>query len=100
VDLETVFLSPLESLRLEQGRATPFFGNPADPVSMMDYIRAVADAEAGFLTVLYPKEKGRRNLLVQMEPDGTLLLRTESHSVGINAASHPYGLAVLRQEQL
>ncbi len=100
VDLETVFLSPLESLRLEQGRATPFFGNPADPVSMMDYIRAEADAAAGFLTVLYPKEKDRRKLLVQKERDGTLLLRTESYSVGINATSHPYGLAVLRQEQL
>ena len=41
---------------------------------MMEYIRAVVDAKEGFLTVLYPKEKGKRELRVSRINDGALLI--------------------------
>lgn len=98
VDLETVFLSPVESLRLEQGRSTPFFGSREDRVSIMDYIRAVADAEAGFLTVLYPKEKEGARLQAGVTPEGIITLRTDGFLAQIDAAAHPYGVALLQLE--
>ncbi|WP_235941535.1 heparinase II/III domain-containing protein [Paenibacillus puerhi] len=57
VDLETIFLGDVKRIWLEKGRSTPFFDSGHPEVSMMDYIRATADAEHGFLTVLYPKRR-------------------------------------------
>ena len=74
MDLETVFVTSLNSLRLEKGRSTQFFDSGHDGISMMEYIRAVADAKEGFLTVLYPKEKGKRELRVSRINDGALLI--------------------------
>jgi hypothetical protein len=100
VDLETVFLTPLESIRLEQGRSTPFFGSRDDRVSMMDYVRAVADGKTGFLTVLYPKEKRARGLTVESGAGETVVLRTEAHIVEVSVQPHSYGVTVLCREQL
>ncbi|MGG4484047.1 heparinase II/III domain-containing protein [Paenibacillus illinoisensis] len=81
VDLETTFLSCVESIELEQGRTTRFYPRENDGASMMDYVRAVADASEGFLTVLYPKEKGNKELTVTHRSDGTISLETEEAHV-------------------
>jgi hypothetical protein len=75
VELETVFLSKVKEIRLEKGRSTPFYDSGNGGSCMMDYIRATADAAEGFLTVLYPKEKGRGNLRAVYDAyeDGGLL---------------------------
>ncbi|MDQ0878944.1 hypothetical protein QFZ77_007603 [Paenibacillus sp. V4I3] len=77
MDLETVFVTSLNSLRLEKGRSTQFFDSGHDGISMMEYIRAVADAKEGFLTVLYPKEKGKQEMRVSRIDGALLILETE-----------------------
>ncbi|NMO94970.1 heparinase II/III domain-containing protein [Paenibacillus lemnae] len=84
VDLETVFLGPVDSITLEQGRTTPFYERKSGGVCLMDYVRAVADSRNGFLTVLYPKEQGKRELGVTRKPDGSIELQTEEHQVCLN----------------
>lgn len=86
VDLETIFLSPVESINLDQGRAAPFYDRDHSPggVCMMDYVRAVADARDGFLTVLYPKDKTASNLIVGVDPDGTVSLATDHCQVRVS----------------
>jgi hypothetical protein len=84
VDLETVFVTPVHSIQLEKGRSTHFFDSGDDRVSMMDYIRAVADAKEGFLTVLYPKERGKRELQVEYVKNDRFTLRTEEHEVRVD----------------
>jgi hypothetical protein len=61
IDLETVFLSKVKNIKIEKGRSTKFFNSDKN-FCMLDYIRATADAEEGFLTVLYPKERGTGNI--------------------------------------
>ncbi|WP_168121711.1 heparinase II/III family protein [Paenibacillus sp. HB172176] len=92
VDLETLFLSPLQSLGLEKGRSTPFFDSGEPDVSMMDYIRAVAEARDGFLTVLYGKEHYQRSLLAELEQDGTLMLDTGDASVRLRRVKDQEGI--------
>lgn len=87
VDLETIFLSRVESVVLEQGRTTRFYQRENDDASMMDYVRAVADADEGFLTVLYPKEKGSKELTVMHKSDGTISLATEEAHVLLDMPS-------------
>ncbi|WP_019909124.1 heparinase II/III domain-containing protein [Paenibacillus sp. HW567] len=85
VDLETVFLGPLESIALDKGRSTPFYerdGSLGEPC-MMDYVRAVADARHGFLTVLHPKVKGEAGLTARREADQTVCLTTDHHQIRI-----------------
>lgn len=92
VDLEAVFLSPVQSIRLEKGRSTPFFDSGHQGVSMMDYIRAVADAKDGFLTVLYPKEHGKPKLQATAQHDGTVTLSTGNDSIRLKAAAEHDGV--------
>ncbi|WP_145325373.1 heparinase II/III domain-containing protein [Paenibacillus xylanexedens] len=84
VDLETVFLSPVESITLDQGRCTRFYDR--EKAGRMDYIRAIADAQKGFVTVLYPKEKGRKKLSVVQETDGSISLVTDDYHVCLDAS--------------
>lgn len=85
VDLETVFLSRVESVTLDQGRSTRFYdrrdGNNA---CLMDYVRAVADAREGFLTVLYPKERGKSQLCVTSQADGSINLMTDDYQIRLD----------------
>jgi hypothetical protein len=85
VDLETVFLNPVEAITLDQGRSAPFYDRDDAPgtVCMMDYVRAVADARDGFLTVLYPKAKSEDSLNVVVEPDGIVSLTTVHYQVRV-----------------
>jgi hypothetical protein len=98
VDLETVFLTPLQSVQLEKGRSTLFFDSGDDRVSMMNYIRAVADAKDGFLTVLYPKEKGKRELQVSLAEDGSYKLRTEEHEVRVDLYGEEVAVTVCHHD--
>ncbi|WP_025684867.1 hypothetical protein [Paenibacillus maysiensis] len=103
-DLETVFLSPLESITLEHGRSTRFYDRGDEKAGMMDYVRAVADARDGFLTVLYPKEKGANKLDIIHEAGGSVSLVTDGCHVRLNVPtksekeertiSHPLPLSV------
>ncbi|MDR6879584.1 heparinase II/III family protein [Bacillus sp. 3255] len=95
-DLETVFLSPTSSIRLEKGRSTPFFDSGDIGVSMMTYIRAVADAKDGFLTVLYPKEKAaqRITITVQEQADGFVTLCTEQHWIQADLHTERYSVVI------
>ncbi|MGG1556384.1 heparinase II/III domain-containing protein [Paenibacillus ferrarius] len=62
VALETVFASSVKRSWIEQGRATQFAPGKPGEGTTLDYIRAVADAEEGFLTVLHAKAQGERRL--------------------------------------
>lgn len=83
VDLETVFLSEVKQLRLEQGRSTLFFDSGHGSISMMDYIRAVADAQEGFVTLLYPKRRAQPNIIVTMKSERTALIAIEDQELVI-----------------
>lgn len=107
VDLETIFLSPVESITLEQGRCTRFYNREDGDASMMDYVRAVADASEGFLTVLYPKERGSKGLRVTHDSCGTISLATDEVRIRLNMSSwrgiakaestHAFGLIISPQ---
>ncbi|GJM72532.1 hypothetical protein HMSSN036_47480 [Paenibacillus macerans] len=99
VDLETVFLTPVTSIRLEQGRSTPFFGSRDSSFSMMSYIRAVAEASQGFLTVLYPKERGASALRTETGA-GACILHTDQHRILLEAMPGAYGMKLLEIERL
>lgn len=100
MDLETVFLRPLQRLRLEQGRTTPFFGSDEETAGrdgrtpVMDYIRAEANGGDGFLTVLYPKEREKPRLVVRTEADGTVLLRAEDRLLRLDVPADGYGVSI------
>ncbi|MCA0755863.1 heparinase II/III-family protein [Paenibacillus sp. N4] len=98
VDLETVFLSPVRSIRLEKGRSTPFFESGHQGVSMMDYIRTVADAKDGFLTVLYPKEHGKPKLHMIARQNGAVSLQAENVSLRLETAEEHYGVKLFNEE--
>lgn len=101
VDLETVFLTPVTSIRLEQGRSTPFFGSRDSSFSMMSYIRAVAEASQGFLTVLYPKERGASALRTETGTGtGAYILHTDQHRILLEAVPGAYGMKLLEIERL
>lgn len=89
VDLETVFLGPVDTITLDQGRSTPFFARKGEGVCMMDYVRTVADAKDGFLTVLYPKVRGRNELGVTRDPAGSVCLETEEHLIRLDLPAPP-----------
>ncbi|WP_217591731.1 heparinase II/III family protein [Cohnella sp. GbtcB17] len=72
IDLETVFVSRVKRIGLEKGRSTPFFDSGNSDYSTMDYIRAVANANDGFVTLLYPKEHGQAAVEVEETVDGAL----------------------------
>lgn len=99
VDLETVFLTPVTSIRLEHGRSTPFFGSRDSSYSMMSYIRAVAEASEGFLTVLYPKERGASALRTETAA-GAFTLHTDQHLIKLEAMHSAYGMNLLGVERL
>jgi len=99
VDLETVFIRPLQSIKVEKGRSTPFFDSGDDGVTMMEYIRAVADASEGFLTVLYPKERGQQKLRTKTDQDGTIILHAGKLSYELKAAPEQYGVVVSQTER-
>ncbi|WP_245864591.1 heparinase II/III domain-containing protein [Paenibacillus donghaensis] len=94
VDLETIFLCPVQSIQVEKGRSTPFFdsGDTDKDVSLMDYIRAVADAKDGFLTILYPKERGQRKLQVKTDQAGSISLQAGDHCYRLEISSERYGV--------
>lgn len=69
VNLETVFLNKLKGIWLDKGRSIRFFDNKYANLSMMDYIRATADAKEGFLTLLYPHVKGQNRLEIVREAE-------------------------------
>lgn len=83
VDLETVFISPINGIQLEKGRSTPFFESGHKQVSMMDYIRATADAKDGFTVLLYPKRPSDRRLQVTMKDKRTAILSLENETLEI-----------------
>ena len=99
VDLETAFLSPVLGIRLEKGRSTPFFDSGDPGISMMDYIRAVADARDGFLTILHPKEKGQPKLGIATEADGTIKVQAEGESIRLTAAADHYGIRFIGDDR-
>nr|WP_306812997.1 heparinase II/III family protein [Paenibacillus soyae] len=99
VDLETAFLAPVREIRLEKGRSTPFFDSGDEGFSMMDYIRAVADAKDGFLTVLHPKERKAPGLAIAVEPSGTITVQAGNESISLTPADDHYGIRFLRQGQ-
>jgi len=99
VDLETVFLRPVRSIKVEKGRSTPFFDSGDGDISMMEYIRAVADAKDGFLTVLYPKERGQRKLQAKSELDGTITLQAGDDSYRLEIALDSYGVKLNQTER-
>ncbi|TCM99740.1 heparinase II/III-like protein [Paenibacillus sp. BK033] len=81
LDLETAFLTPLHTIRLEKGRSTPFFDSGEEETCMMDYIRAVADAKDGFLTLLHPKEQGQPEMQVDILRDGTVTIQAQDKTI-------------------
>ncbi len=99
VDLETAFLGPVHSIRLEKGRSTRFFDSGDAGFSMMDYIRAVADAKDGFLTILHPKERGQPKLEFAAQTDGTTLVKADNEWIKLSVADHSYGVGLLRTER-
>jgi hypothetical protein len=74
VDLETVFVSNVKRIELEKGRSTVFFESEHNQECLMDYIRATSDAREGFLTILHPKERGQKSLIVAKIDEGLLLI--------------------------
>jgi len=84
VDLETVFLGPVVSITLDRGRSTPFFERKDSEICMMDYIRAVAEAKDGFLTVLYPKVRESKELEVTRNLDDSICLMTEKYMLRLD----------------
>lgn len=76
VDLETVFVSNVKRIELEKGRSTAFFETEQKQVCLMDYVRATSDAREGFLTILHPKERGKKSLNVTKLDEDMLLIST------------------------
>jgi hypothetical protein len=81
IDLETVFLSPTQTIKLEKGKSTPFFEN--DGVCMMDYIRATADAKHGFSVLLYPKRTEADRLQVMINEQGLAVVTVQAETFSI-----------------
>ncbi|WP_246552928.1 heparinase II/III domain-containing protein [Paenibacillus tritici] len=84
--LDAVFLSGVDSIVIDRGRSTPFFPGEDSQVSYMHYIRAVADAANGFLTVLSPRHGEEPEIKVIWEPDGSVCLRTVHGAVRLEPA--------------
>lgn len=99
MDLQTVFLHPLQSVAIEQGRSTAFFGRTESGVTLMDYIRATADAKDGFLTVLYPQESSQTRLKVFKAQDGKYTLLTETHDFTLETVQGQYGVRLETAKQ-
>lgn len=85
--LDTVFLSTVHSIDIDRGRSTAFFPGEEPGASYMHYIRAVADAGDGFLTVLRPRRSGEPMLAVIRQPDGTAGVDTGQGIVRIDIAA-------------
>lgn len=82
VVLETVFLSKLNRIWLDKGRTTRFFPSE-ETIPTMEYIRAVADAKEGFVTVLYPHAKGQKRLKISSQYENNIIISTEEFQVNI-----------------
>ncbi|WP_339316427.1 heparinase II/III family protein [Paenibacillus sp. FSL R10-2734] len=99
VDLETIFLTPLNHVHVEKGRTTAFFPMQNEEIGMMDYIRATTAAEHGFLTVLYPKEHEKPRLRTEVDSSGSIRLLTGVHNVHIQLQEGDYGVHVVSIEE-
>lgn len=84
VDLETVFLSNVNKIELDKGRSTTFYEIKDKAPCMMDYIRATADAREGFLTLIYPKERWKKQLEVSIKSDGVRIISLEKTKVKLS----------------
>ncbi|ACT00641.1 heparinase II/III domain-containing protein [Paenibacillus sp. JDR-2] len=84
VDLETVFLSPVKSMRIEKGRSTPVFD--CGDTCMMDYIRAKADAKDGFTVLLYPKRADEKRLEVFLQQNGLVQAKIQNELLELDIA--------------
>lgn len=87
IDLETTFLTPVKRIGLEQGRSTVFFNNNGSSDCMMDYIRAVADAQVGFAVVLYPKERAARRIAVTQDGSGFTVSTSQGKTIHWSATA-------------
>ncbi|MGN0243154.1 MAG: heparinase II/III family protein [Lachnospiraceae bacterium] len=86
MELDIVFLSKTESIRIEEGRTLDIFPSNQE-VPMLQYVRAVADAKDGFLTMLVPKRKGVKNPLVERSADGIRLVTNNGREYNITIKS-------------
>jgi hypothetical protein len=66
IDLETEFLSEISEIYIEKGKSAPMF--PAiNGMYKMDYIRAVSNAENGFLTILHPINSSSEKMKINIK---------------------------------
>lgn len=72
LELETTFLSKTKSITMERGRTL----NIAPEQNSLEYIRAVAKAADGFLTILEPRREGSKRGYHYNKKDGYLLVTT------------------------
>jgi len=95
IDLETVFLSKVNDIRLEKGRSTEFF--ESENINMMDYIRATADSKAGFLTLIYPKVKGQKKLDITKQGSGNIIIEGEDKKVELVINKEKFSVSYLNK---
>lgn len=69
VNLQTTILTDFESLVLDKGRTAPVYPTN-EKISMLEYIRAVADSKDGFVTVLYPRNNKSSDLTFSKKING------------------------------
>lgn len=74
MELETTFLSNTKSIKMDCGRTL----NIAPEQSSLEYIRAVADASDGFLTILEPRREGSKRGYCCHKKDGYWMVTTDS----------------------
>lgn len=85
--LDTLFLGAAPSIQMECGRTTPFFPSGDKGEALMDYVRAIADAKEGFLTVLSPRSQSEPELEAVPGSDGSVMLRTAHAAVRVDVDS-------------
>lgn len=93
IDLETIFLSPVNQIMVEAGRTAPFLP-VKEKIQLLQYIRAQAEAENGFLTLLYPKDKTEERLKIKEDNGSYHITCQKGLEVLIKDALNQKGMSI------
>ncbi|WP_207652208.1 heparinase II/III domain-containing protein [Clostridium oryzae] len=97
VDLQIVFLSSVKDIKLDKGRSTLFFPGESKNMSMMDYIRATADAKDGFLAVIYPKENNQKKLQIIKKDAKNMVIFVENKSIKLSLKDNEIDISLINE---
>lgn len=90
LNLDVHFVSELQSLTLDTGRSTHFFAGDDTSCSYMTYVRAVAAASSGFLTILAPREADQAPIHIVAQSTDSFIIQdaAHQHQIKINSGDN------------